>query len=118
MNEKIFKEGKKFISFLQNIRQTIGQTNLFKNNIKILNNHTSWISHLSQLRDGRLISSSYDCTLNIYKKDTFELQLSIKEHSNSLEFFTQISNDKIITCSYDKTIKKLIGEKNIILSKN
>ena len=86
MYEKIFKEGKKYISFLQDMRQSVGQTNLFKNNFKILNNHSSIISHLWKLKDGRLISSSYDCTLNIYKKDTFELQLSIKEHSGQVFF--------------------------------
>ena len=36
--EKIFKEGKKLISILQNIRKNIGQTNLFKTNYKTLNN--------------------------------------------------------------------------------
>ena len=110
--EKIFKEGKKLISILQNIRKNIGQTNLFKTNYKTLNNHTSYIYHLSQLKDGRLISSSNDYTLNIYKKDTFELQLSIKEHSGWISFFTQLKNDKIVTCSGDKNINiiKLIDE--------
>ena len=78
MYEKIFKEGKKYISFLRNIRENIGLTNLMKTNFKILNYHTSIVFHLSQLKDGRLISCSDDCTLNIYKKETFELQLSIK----------------------------------------
>ena len=40
--EKIFKEGKKYISFLQNIRQNIGETNLLKTNFKTLNNHTDF----------------------------------------------------------------------------
>ena len=88
------------------------QINLFKNNFKTLNNHTNCILHLSQLKDGRLISSSDDYTLNIYKKDTFELQLSIKEHTSSVYFFTQLHNDKIITCSADSTMNiiKLIDE--------
>ncbi len=84
--EKIFQEGKKYITFLQNFRQNTNQINLFKNNFKTLKNHSNEISHLSQLKDGRLISSSGDYTLNIYKKDTFELQLSIKEHSNEIFF--------------------------------
>ena len=112
MYDKIFKEGKKYISFLQNLRQNINQINLLKHNFKILNNHTSSVIHLSQLKDGRLISGSYDSTLNVYKKDTFELQLSIKEHTHYVLFFTQLNNDKIITCSYDKTMNiiKLIDE--------
>ena len=110
--EKIFKEGKKYISFLQNFRKDIGQTNLFKNNFKTLNNHTQRINHLSKLKDGRLISSSDDYTVNIYKKDTFELQLSIKEHSSGVSFIKQLNNDKIITCSYDYSMNiiKLIDE--------
>ena len=112
MFEKIFKEGKKYISFLQNMRESIGQTNLLKHMFKTLNNHTNSVLHLYQLKDGRLISSSSDHSLNIYKKDTFELQLSIKEHSNEIYFFTQLYNDKIITCScdYSMNIIKLIGE--------
>ena len=107
--ENIFKEGLKFISFLQ---KTNEQNNLLKNNFKTLNNHSDYIYHLSQLKDGRLISGSADCTLNIYKKDTFELQLSIKEHSNELCCFTQLKNDNIITCSCDNTMNiiKLIDE--------
>ena len=110
--DKIYKEGIKFISFLQNITQNIGQTNHFKNNIKTLNNHTSYINHLSILKDGRLISSSGDYTINIYKKDTFELQLSIKEHTSWVYFFTQLHDDRIISCSGDNTMNiiKLINE--------
>ena len=59
--KKIFKEGKKYISFLQNLRQSIGQTNLLKHNFKTLNNHNSSILHLSQLKDGRFISGAGDC---------------------------------------------------------
>ena len=91
----------KYISFLQNIQRNNEQINLFKNNFKVLNNHTNSIYHLSKLKDGRLVSCSDDYTLNIYKKDTFELQLSIKEHSSNIRYFTQLKNDKIITCSDD-----------------
>ena len=41
--EKVYKEGIKYISFLQNIYQSIGQTNLFKNNFKTINNHSNYI---------------------------------------------------------------------------
>ena len=55
--EKIFKEGKRYISFLQNIRQNLSQSNLLKHNFKTLNNHTNYVNHLSVLKDGRLIST-------------------------------------------------------------
>ena len=110
--EKIFKEGKKYISFLEKCRQNSDESSIFKNNFKTLKNHTDTVLHLSQLKDGRLISSSCDCALNIYKKDTFELQLSIKEHSNYVRYFTQLKDERIISCSDDKTINiiKLIDE--------
>ncbi len=92
------------------------KSNSFKNNLtnnfKILKNHTSYVYHLSKLNDGRLISCGADWLLNIYKKDSYELQLSIKEHSNGIESFTQLNDGRIITCSWDMTMKiiKLIGE--------
>ena len=50
--------------------------------------------------------------MNIYKKDTYDLQLSIKEHSSWINSFTELHDRRIITCSGDKTMKiiKLIGE--------
>ena len=50
--------------------------------------------------------------MNIYKKDSYELQLSIKEHSSGIYSFTELHDRRIITCSFDKTMKiiKLIGE--------
>ena len=46
------------------------------------------------------------------KKDTYDLQLSIKEHSGWIASFTELHDRRIITCSGDKTMKiiKLIGE--------
>ncbi len=110
--EKVYKESNKYISFLQNLQ--INKSNCFKNNFKILKDHTNYISYLSILKDGRLVSSSCDCTLNIYKIDSFELQLSIKEHSGTVRSFIQLNNENIITCSDDQTMKiiKLIGEDN------
>ena len=50
--------------------------------------------------------------MNIYKINTFDLQLSIKEHSSGIHSFTQINDGRIITCSDDCTMKviKLIEE--------
>ena len=79
---------------LQNIK-----SNSFKNNFKTLKNHTSEVYYLSQLNDGRLISCGADWLLNIYKKDSYELQLSIKNHSNGIRSFTQLNDGRIITCS-------------------
>ena len=50
--------------------------------------------------------------MNIYKKDSYDLQLSIKEHSSDINSFNELHDRRIISCSADKTMKiiKLIGE--------
>ena len=110
--EKIYDEGNKYISFIQNASQNINQPNNMKCNFKTLNNHTNTIVQLSILKDGRLISCSGDCTINIYKENSYELQLSIKEHTSFIYFFTQLHNDKLITCSADKTMNIINLDKN------
>ena len=82
-----------------------------KTNIKSILQHTKYITQLSKLKDGRLISSSFDGLLNIYNKETFELELSIKEHNLPILSFNFLNNDNIITCSADETM-------NIIELKN
>jgi len=108
--DEIYKEGYKFISFFDKYNNN--RSNSFINNFKILPNHTNEIHYISKLNDGRLLSCSNDNSLNIYKKNTYDLQLSIKEHSSGLHSITQINDGRIITCSYDKTMKviKLIGQ--------
>ena len=108
--DKLCKESNRFISFIDKLQNY--QSNSFTNNFKTLQNHTSFINYLSKLKDGRLVSCSGDNSLNIYKNNTFELQLSIKEHSSSVRSFTQINDGRIITCSDDYTMKviKLIEE--------
>ena len=115
--EKVFKEGTKYISFLQNIRKNNNENNLIKNNFKTLNNHTGYVLYLTVLKDGRLISSSGDKLINIYRKDSFDLQLSIKEHSDYVYNVKQLLNGKIISCSRDNSINiiKLINEDKYIL---
>ena len=78
---------------------------------KILTYHTSSVTNLLVLKDGRLSSSSDDSII-IYDIKNFTQQCTIKEHSNSVVFFTQISNDNIVSCSCDNTLKifKLISE--------
>ena len=101
--EKLETEGKKYIKLIQNLPIM---------NYKILKSHTNVINYLYQLSDGRLASCSNDKLLNIYKKDSYELQLSIKEHSDWIISFTELNDKRIITCSKDNTMKifKLIDE--------
>ncbi len=107
--ERIYNESNKYISFLHDLPNI--KSNSLQNNFKTLNNHKHYVYLVSKLNDGRLISCSYDNSLNIYDKDSFELQLSIKENTNPIYTFTQLIDGRIITCSSDKTMKiiKLIG---------
>jgi len=84
----------------------------YPKNIKIIRSHKAIINYLDTLKDGRLVSCSDDNTINIYKLENFDIQISIKEHSNYVRSFTELENGKIITCSKDKTMKiiQLIGE--------
>ena len=108
--EKVFNEGNKYINFLENLHNI--SLNSFNKNIRTIKYHTDSINCISQLKDGRLASCSNDNCFNIYKKDSFELQLSIKEHSDCIFSFTELNDSRIITCSGDKTMKiiKLIEE--------
>ena len=100
---KIYNEGNKFLKLLQN--STISD-------FKIIKEHTNYVNYLCELKDGRLASCSNDKSLNIYKKDSYELQLSIKEHLNWVISFTQLNDGRIVTSSKDNTMKivKLLGE--------
>ena len=105
--ELVEKEGNKYIYHLRCIK-----SNCFKNNFKTLKTHTGAVNHLSQLNDGRLISCGNDGLLNIYQKDSYEIQLSIKKHSDWIYSFTQLNDGRIITCSKDNSMNiiKLIEE--------
>jgi len=83
-----------------------------KNQIHTLNYHTDWISCLSVLNDGRLISGSADSSIIIYNKITYKPDLIIKEHKDGVWCITQLSSGIIATCSSDKTIKLFNIKKN------
>ena len=101
------------ISFILNYQPDT----FLKTNIKTIIQHTKYITQLSKLKDGRLISSSFDGLLNIYNKETFELELSIKEHNLPILSFNFLNNDNIITCSADETMNiiEIINDNSYIL---
>ncbi len=100
--EKMHKESINYLNDLQNLKN-IAST--FQENFKTLKNHTSSVYYISKLSDGRLISSSDDNLINIYKKDSYDLQVSIKEHEKAVYCFTELKDGRIISCSSDKTMK-------------
>ena len=76
-----------------------------KNPIHTLNYHNHWVLCLSILNDGRLISGSYDKSIIIYNKTTYQPDLIIKEHKDPIKCIIQLSSGILATCSGDKTIK-------------
>ena len=76
-----------------------------KNPIHTLNYHKDYILCLSILNDGRLISGSYDNSIIIYNKTTYQPDLIINEHKSIVRCIIQLSSGILATCSLDKTIK-------------
>ena len=65
----------------------------------------SYVYAILQLQDGRLASSSNDGSISIYNKDTFEVELKINEHKESIYDLIQLKNGNIVSCSYyDKKV--------------
>ena len=57
------------------------------------------------MKDGRLVSGAADNSIIIYNKITYQPDLIIKEHNNSVFCITQLSSGILASCSYDNTIK-------------
>ena len=73
--------------------------------IRTLKAHYKPITHIKILNDGRLITSFSDGSINIYNKDNRNLELMLKVHNENVLYFTQLIDNRIITCSTDKTMK-------------
>ena len=106
--DKIIIESNNFVSSLYKLG--------FRNSFKKLSNGNGAgrINHILKLKDGRLLASYGTGLTNIYNKDNFEIQLSLRPHYFSLEYCTQLNNGNVLTCSHDKTmtIIKLINDNN------
>ena len=111
--EELNKHCNNFILSLQKLQDTNKDytINNFSDNFLTLS-EKNFIGNLDVLKDGRLVSFSMENTFKIYKKDSFEVQLSITLHTGNILYIAQLNNGKIITCSEDKTMKviKLIDE--------
>ena len=70
-----------------------------KEPIHKLNIHTDEVYCLTLLNDGRLVSGSYDNSIIIYNKTTFQPDLIIKEHNDSICYIIKISSGNLVSCS-------------------
>ena len=72
---------------------------------KTLSYHTSFVMCLLILNDDRLASSSDDCSIIIYNKETFDSQCVIKDFEYPVNNIIQLSyNNYLISSCSDKTI--------------
>jgi WD40 repeat protein len=67
--------------------------------IKTIDYTNKAVSIFLELKDGKLLTTSIDGTVNIYKKDSYEIDFSIKEHSDEIYSVIQLSDEMIVTCS-------------------
>ena len=68
--------------------------------------HTGSICSILILKDGRLATSSCDCSINIINITTLQVEISISSaHSSSIFYISQLHNQNVITCSSDRTMK-------------
>lgn len=83
-------------------------------NITSIKMHTDTITYLKIISDGRLVSCSKDFTIKIFKRNTFELQLIIREHKFDVNSLTELNDKRLISCSFDTTMKiiKFINDNN------
>ena len=84
-----------------------------KNPLHILNYHENIVSCLCVCKDGRLVSGSFDDSIIIYNKISYQSDLIIKEHNDTIFCITVLSSGILASCSGDKTIKLFkINERN------
>ena len=87
-----------------------GQIKLFNaitcKQIKILEEHTGWITCLVSLNDGTLVSSSTDRTIKLWNISTGNvIKTLINGHNHWINCLTVLNNGILVSGSLDKTIK-------------
>ena len=87
----------------------------FKSEMTIKEHSGSWISYLTQLKNGNLVSLGNDAYINIYcLLDNFKYLVlqKIKSHSDTVYKLREFENERFMTCSSDCTIKFFFKNKN------
>ena len=67
--------------------------------------HSSCIHSMLILKDGRLISSSWDGTIKIYNKNNYYVDMTINAHKGHINQIVSLEDGNFASCSEDKTIK-------------
>ena len=96
--ENIKKASNKFINLLNNIKNI--SNNTLQKNIRTLKYHTAVINNIILLNDGRLSSCSSDNNILIYNKNTYEIDIQIKDNC-PIYYHIENKNNNIISCSHN-----------------
>ena len=105
---KNFSEQKKKINRILNDQSSTKSSDLKISNIypyKLIKNHENYVTNIIQITDLRLASSSTDCSINIYNKHTYTLEIIIMEHKGGINYIYPIKENKILSSSTDSEIK-------------
>ena len=71
------------------------------------------IYYLLLLQDGRLAAGYDDEIIRIFSlENDFKLELELRGHTETVVYFFQSENRKLVSCSYDRSIKLWTIEEN------
>jgi len=66
--------------------------------------HDEEITRIIQLNDGRIVTASKDCLINVWDKSA-NLEMSLASHKNHIQSIIQLTEDQIVSGSNDYTLK-------------
>ena len=90
----------------------IGNNEINIEEVKTITDHSSYVTSLLLLKDGRVASCSYDKTIRIYDpSNDYHCDQVIKRHSNYITSICELADGTIVSCSWDKSI--IIGDYTI-----
>ena len=61
-----------------------------------MSNHTDYVLCLTIMKDGRLVSGSYDKSIIVYNKESYKPDLIIKEHKNRVLCIIQLRSGLLL----------------------
>lgn len=82
--------------------------------IKPINYDVS-IHHILLLHDGRIAPCSWGSSVNIINIDNDKCELTLTGHQDTVTYISQLENEKLITCSRDKSIKIWVITKTTVM---
>ena len=102
IEEKINDLEKRILDKIENLKNE--KTNKTLINIKKIKAHNDWVTSVSILPSGKIISASKDRTIKIWDENFNIIQTIENEHSNKIDYISIKNEDNFITCSFDKSI--------------